>query len=344
MKVALLNHDESLGGGATYLRELTAALATTCTFKTFLSSRGECAADVVNAWQGDIIHVNHLRALLQLFKFPWSHPKAPVVFVVHGIHLRKFDFLPRTWANRFKRFARLRLERALYKKCAALIALTESDRETIHQLYGAHLNVVTIPNGLSPTTPAPIPTDYFFICIGRFCLPKGQDVLLEAIARVQEQLRKENRRTLFIGDGETLAAAKAFARAHHIEDLVTFAGAVEKAAALLPRGRILIAPSRWEGLPFLLLEAGAQQKLVLASNCPGNRDIITDGETGFLFPPEDSTALAALLTRDYPLEEEQSIGAALSQKVARDFTVDQMAKKTCELWTHLAKCNCQRSK
>ena len=336
MKVALLNHDESLGGGTTYLRELRKVLATECTFKTFLSSRGECVTKRVNAWQPDVIHVNHLRALLQLFKFPWSRAKAPVVFVVHGIHLRKFDFLPRTLANRFKRFMRLSLERALYRKCAAIVALTESDREKIYQLYGAHLNVVTIPNGLSQTPRATIPADHFFICIGRFNFPKGQDVLLEAIARVQDQLRNENRRTLFIGDGETLCAAKAFAHAHHIEDLVTFAGAIDNAAALLPRGRILIAPSRWEGLPFLLLEAGAQQKLVLASSCPGNRDIITNGKTGFLFPTEDSSALAALLTREYPLEEVQSIGAALSQKVTKDFTIGQMARKTLNLWTCLA--------
>ncbi len=335
MKVALLNNNESLGGGTTYLRELTRALASECTFKTFLSSRGECAAEIVNAWQPDVIHVNHLRALLQLFKFPWLRVKAPVVFVVHGIHLRKFDFLPRTFTNRLKRFLRLSLERALYKKCAALIALTESDREKIHQLYGDHLNVVTISNGIAPTSPVAIPTDHFFICIGRFSFPKGQDVLLEAIARVQDQLRKENRRTLFIGDGETLGAGKAFARAHHIEDLVTFAGSLPNAAALLSRGHILVAPSRWEGLPFLLLEAGAQEKLVLASNCPGNRDIITDGQTGFIFPTGDSAALAALLTRDYPLEDVQSIGASLSQKVKKDFTIDQMAKQTLALWSRL---------
>ena len=58
--------------------------------------RGAGAARQVNAWHPDIIHVNHLCALLQLFKFPWSRPRAPVVFVVHGIHLRKYDFLPRS--------------------------------------------------------------------------------------------------------------------------------------------------------------------------------------------------------------------------------------------------------
>lgn len=336
MKVALLNNNESLGGGTTYLRELTAALASKCTFKTFLSSRGECTAKLVNAWQPDVIHVNHLRALAQLFKFPWSHPKAPVVLVVHGIHLRQFDFLPRTFTNRLKRFMRLSLERALYKKCAALIALTESDRATIHQLYGDLLNVITIPNGLAPITLVSAPSNYFFICIGRFCLPKGQDILLDAIARAQDHLRIQHRRTLFIGDGETLSAAKMFARSHHIEDLVTFAGSLPNAAALLPRGRILVAPSRWEGLPFLLLEAGFQQKLVLASNCPGNRDIITDAQTGLLFPTEDSAALATLLTRDYPPEEEHNLSAALSQKVSKDFTGDQMAKSTLDLWTRLA--------
>ena len=134
MKIALLTNNDALGGGATYLRQLAEGLPKNCECRTFYSDRGECAAKIVNDWRPDVIHVNHLRALLQLFGHWGQTPHAPVVFVVHGIHLRKYDFLPRTFANRIKRFARLSLERWLYHKCAALVALTESDCAAIKRL------------------------------------------------------------------------------------------------------------------------------------------------------------------------------------------------------------------
>ena len=95
------------GGGGEYVRKLARGLADSCESRVFYAARGECGAAVVNAWKPDVIHVNHLRALLQLFKFPWKRPVAPVVLTVHGIHLRKYGFLPRTLKNRLLRFIRL---------------------------------------------------------------------------------------------------------------------------------------------------------------------------------------------------------------------------------------------
>ena len=341
MKIAYLIDRPSLGGGCEYVRQLTQGLPLSFECRAFYSSRGECTARRVNAWRPDIIHVNHLRALLQLFRSPWRRPNAPVVFTVHGIHLRKYDFLPRTLRNRLLRLVRLALERHLYKKCAALIALTESDREEIHRLYGRDLTVVCIPNGIA-SVPPPHPLsdskeDFAFICLGRFDFPKGQDVLLRAIAQQSDALRAKNRRTLFIGGGGTLDAMRSFADKLGVADLVKFASEIPNASRFLSRGRILIAPSRWEGLPFLLLEAGLQKKPVIATDCPGNRDIITNNTSGLLFPTEDINALATLLIQDFSTSDLARFGLSLESRVRSDFSLAHMLAATQALYSSLSK-------
>lgn len=305
MKIAYLIDRDAVGGGMEYIRRKVAEQpGDEC--RVFTSDRGECAASFVNAWGVDIIHVNHLKALLQLFRNPFIRPHGKVVFTVHGIHLRKFDFLPKAISNRVKRFARLYLERRLYRKCDKLIALTETDAEDIQRLYGPSLPVVIEPNTLDFSSLRKAEglrfnaDEFAFICIGRFDFQKGQDVLLKAIALAQDDLRAKGLRTLFIGGGQTLDEMKHLADECGISDLVVFAGEIPDAGVYMTCARTLVAPSRWEGMPYLLLEAVARGRHVIASDCPGNRDVLKNHADAVMFPVEDISALAHLITAELP--------------------------------------------
>ena len=273
--------------------------------RVFVSERGECTAAGMDAWGADLIHANHLKALLQLFRNPFARPKGKVVFTVHGIHLRKYDFLQKTPGNRLRRLLRLSLERWLYRKCDRLVALTETDAADIRRLYGPALPVVVEPNSIDigelgkPAEPLRYrPCEFAFVCIARFDFQKGQDILLDAIARVQGELRAHGRRTLLIGGGPTLDAMKRIADASGISDLVEFAGEIPNAGIYMTCGRKLVAPSRWEGMPYLLLEAVARGQKVIASDCPGNRDVLKGYAAAETFPVCDVVRLAALLARE----------------------------------------------
>ncbi len=301
MKIAYLIDRDSVGGGMEYIRRQIAAHPGDET-RVFFSDRGECTAAKMDEWAAEIIHVNHLKALVQLLGNPFSRPKGKVVFTVHGIHLRKYDFLPKVAANRLKRTFRLWLERWLYRRCDGLIALTETDAADIQRLYGPSLPVSVEPNTVElseftmPATGLRYGKDEFaFVCIARFNLQKGQDILLRAIAAVQEDLRRDGKRVLMIGGGETLAADKEFAAKRGILDIVEFAGEIPDAGVYMVCGRTLVAPSRWEGMPYLLLEAVARGRRVMASDCPGNRDVLKGYAAAKLFAVEDSDALAGLL-------------------------------------------------
>ena len=273
--------------------------------RVFASVRGECTAGKMNAWGADVVHANHLKALVQLFRNPFTRPRGKVVFTVHGIHLRKFDFLPKTLSNRIKRFLRLSLERRLYRKCDELIALTETDAADIRRLYGTDLPVRVEPNAVAAdeltqsTSALRYPPEAFaFACIARFDFQKGQDILLLAIAQAQDKMRAYGRRTLLIGGGPTLEEMKSLAEDSGISDIVEFAGEIPDAGIYMTCAKKLVAPSRWEGMPYLLLEAVARGASVIASDCPGNRDVLKDYAAAELFPTGDVARLAGLLSEE----------------------------------------------
>ncbi|MBR4523483.1 MAG: glycosyltransferase [Kiritimatiellae bacterium] len=306
MKIAYLIDNEGLGGGMEYIRRQIAAHPGD-EARIFASDRGECTAAKLNEWGAELIHVNHLKALCQLFQSPFRRPHGQVTFTVHGIHLRKYGFLPQTLANRLKRALRRRLEQWLYRKCDRLVALTPTDAKDIRRLYGEGLKVDVEPNTVDPAEFAhPVgnlryrPDEFAFVCIARFDFQKGQDVLLEAIALVQDELRRTQRKTLLVGGGHTLPAMRRLAAAKGIADLVEFAGEIPKAGAYMTCGKVLVAPSRWEGMPYLLLEAVARGRPVIAADCPGNRDVLAGYARGQLFKAASAPALAALMANAMP--------------------------------------------
>jgi glycosyltransferase involved in cell wall biosynthesis len=300
MKIAYLIDRNTIGGGMEYIRrQMSARTNDEC--QVFAADCGECSASKLNKWRADIIHVNHLKALVQLFRNPFVRPRGKIVFTVHGIHLRKFDFLPKTTMNRVKRFLRLSLERYLYGKCDELIALTETDAADIRRLYGETLPIVTEPNFIdesslrSPEGLRYNHDEFAFVCIARFDFPKGQDILVRAIDLVQQELRASGKRTLLVGGGATFEETKRFVIEKGIPDLVEFAGEIPDAGVYMTCAKTLVAPSRWEGMPYLLLEAVARGRRIIASDCPGNRDVLKNYAQSTLFSVEDYVALAELL-------------------------------------------------
>lgn len=301
MKKAFLTNKDSVGGGMTYIRQKMAK----CRLDEcgiFFADRGQCTARAVNRWGADVVCVNHLRALVQLFRNPFVRPRGRVVFVVHGVHLRKFDFLPGTIGNRLKRNLRLLLERFLYRRCDGITALTEDDAALVRKLYGDDLKVSVEPNSLAHSPLRGLSGlqygagEFTFACIARFDFQKGQDLLLRAIASARETLRAQQRRTLFVGGGATLAGAKKFVAETGIGDLVVFHGECADAGAYMLCAKVLVAPSRWEGMPYLLLEARERASAVLASDCAGNRAALAGYARADFFPVGDIGELAGRLT------------------------------------------------
>ncbi len=79
------------------------------------------------------------------------------------------------------------------------------------------------------------------------------------------------------------------------DERVHFLGWVSDMAAFLALLDVLVLPSYREGLPVVLIEAGAMAVPVIATDIPGCRDVVVDGVTGTLVPPRDAKRLADAL-------------------------------------------------
>jgi PEP-CTERM/exosortase A-associated glycosyltransferase len=136
--------------------------------------------------------------------------------------------------------------------------------------------------------------------IGSFYDYEGLDDMIAAMPALLA--RRPEARLLLVGGGPMEAALKAQAAASPAADRIHFTGRVphdevERYYALVD---VLAYPRKKMRLtdlvtPLKPLEAMAQLKLVAASDVGGHRELIADGVTGTLFPPDDSAALAAVL-------------------------------------------------
>lgn len=130
--------------------------------------------------------------------------------------------------------------------------------------------------------------------LGRFVHQKGFDVLLNAFALVH---RERPCRLLLFGDGPQRGALEARIRQLELEDAVSLPGVTPNPYAVLSRADLFVLPSRWEGLPAVLVEALAFGCPVVAADCPGGVAEVLEGGAGALVPPGDAAALADAMTR-----------------------------------------------
>lgn len=205
------------------------------------------------------------------------------------------------------------LETYAARRADAVAVICEGLRQDLVGRGIAAEKIIVAPNGvdmeLFGNPPAPDPAFAAELglagaevvgFIGSFYDYEGLDDLIAAMPALVEKRPKAH--LLLVGGGPMEAALKAQAERSPVADRIHFAGrvpheAVERYYALID---ILAYPRKAMRLtelvtPLKPLEAMAQRKLVAASNVGGHRELIEDGVTGTLFPPDDPAAIATAL-------------------------------------------------
>lgn len=142
-----------------------------------------------------------------------------------------------------------------------------------------------------------------FIYAGRLDRHKNVDTLIRGIESVKA--RGGSVALHIYGDGEERGRLIQLARELEVDGLVTFKGVVDMSLVAWDYDAALLM-SLSEGQSNFLLEAMARGLPVIASRVPGNVDIVSDGDNGFLVEPDDEVALADkifLLLSDNTLSE-----------------------------------------
>jgi glycosyltransferase involved in cell wall biosynthesis len=125
-----------------------------------------------------------------------------------------------------------------------------------------------------------------------------------------------------------LGVAPYFIFTDHREDVARLIGAMD----------VFVLSTRTEGLPLVILEAMAQAKPVVATAVGGVPEVIRDGETGLLHPPQDEGRLAAQLLA--LLKDEalcHRLGESGRQFVKANFTHERFATSMTDLYLNLVR-------
>lgn len=137
-----------------------------------------------------------------------------------------------------------------------------------------------------------------FLCVGEFSPRKNQSTVLRAFARI----KRTDCCLIFAGEGAMLEECKALAETLGIADRTFFLGQCTNMNELYRACDCLISASRYEGLPFNVMEALYCGESVLPSDVKGNRDL-----SDKVYPYNDIAALSELMETIRPVSHENRL-------------------------------------
>ncbi len=214
--------------------------------------------------------------------------------------------------------------------------LVTPTRQTARIYEGLTLAPIEIvPYGIPkpPVTPGGNDEAICFVTLGSFEPRKGQDVLLEALHKLDPEIR---RRSLFKMAGRVLDAEffqKLRSRADGLENTQLIEALDHSGAtALLNQADAVICPSRDETMPIVILEAMGLGKGVISTDVGGVREWVRHEMNGLLVAPENPDELAHVITRYVEAPAlAREVAAAGLRTFESHFTLDRFAGRFAEL-------------
>ncbi len=156
---------------------------------------------------------------------------------------------------------------------------------------------------------------------------KGLDLAIKTIARIPQVI------FLIIGTGKDKLLLEKLIEKNNLTDRVFLLGFLPEARQYLKAFDIFILPSRTEALPYTILEAGLAELPIIATKVGGLPEIVDHQTNGILVEPENidelKKAIEELMTNP---DLSQKLGQNLSVKISKDFSLNQMIKKTSALY------------
>lgn len=163
---------------------------------------------------------------------------------------------------------------------------------------------------------------------------KGHPWLIAAAPAVVREFPKT--RFIFAGDGESRAPLEQQVAGLGLQQSFAFLGRRDDIPDVLASCDIAVLPSKAEGLPNAVLEYMAAGLPTIASRVGGNAELVEDGVTGLLVPPQDSAALAnALLRLLRDPQLLQQIASGGRRLVSEGFSFERLVRETDALYTEL---------
>ncbi|MCS6294539.1 MAG: glycosyltransferase [Nitrospira sp.] len=165
------------------------------------------------------------------------------------------------------------------------------------------------------------------VTVARLTQPKGHCDLIEALALLRNQWPQLQ--CVCVGDGELRQPLEKLAAARGLSSMCRFVGSRDDVMDFYAAADVVVLPSHSEGFPFVILEALAMGKPVIATSVNGVPEVIEHMKTGLLVKARDVAGLAGAIQSllEQP-ERAVQLGSAGRVAVQAQFTVERMVEKT----------------
>lgn len=211
------------------------------------------------------------------------------------IHFSKFKRLQynRKGLWRLADLWRSKQDEKTVRRFDKFVVLTEEDKG----YWGNLPNITVIPNANTfATSQAAALENKKVIAIGRYTYQKGFERLIEAWNILSPGF--PGWKLDIIGNGEERDKLQDLIHAYHLDGQVTLVSPTKSIDKVYLDASVLVMSSRYEGLPMVLLEAQAFGLPIVSFACKcGPKDIVANGETGFLVEENDIEGLARQLVK-----------------------------------------------
>lgn len=225
------------------------------------------------------------------------------------------------------------LRKIIFPKIHQLIAFTTLDYEEYNKLG---FPTTYIPHLLQYQSKYHNEVDYskkenIILNVGRLTNDKQQKNLITLWAEMVKKYNIDNWKLIIVGSGELKQDLEILIQSKHISDFVELYNATPHIEEYYKKASIFAFTSKMEGFGMVLTEAMSYQIPCISFNCPsGPRDIINDGENGFLIPENDYEMYEIrLLTliKDNALRENMAKNAKLTiEHWDNDLIIKKMLK------------------
>jgi glycosyltransferase involved in cell wall biosynthesis len=265
-----------------------------------------------------------------------------VIHTVHGIHYLHYR-------NPAARLAFILLERRLSRSTDAVIFVSVADMERAARLRLARPpKARLIRNGVQPIRPdrlrdpAAVRAELgavgkpLIVAVSRLHRQKGVSFLLKAVPLVRAEVPQV--KVVVAGGGPLAERLGAELKVLRLENNATLLGERKDALNILAAADLFVLPSLWEGLPYVLVEAAALGKPIVATDIDGVREVIRSGANGMLARPRDPASLAAsilFLLKDRPFAAR--LGETARAEIPPQFSIERMISETESLYLELCR-------
>jgi len=253
-----------------------------------------------------------------------------ILTILASHHLHHKLFIRDAYGHTRKRSKLERkLRKKLYPKVDGIIAQTKEIKDfTIKEIGQQNIKVIRNPvrhisdDGTEPR-------EKIILNMGELTGRKGQVHIID----ICEKLNDPDWKFIILGEGRKRAVLERMITERHLNDRISLFGAVKNVDDWLLRSSIFIFPSLLEGLPNALIEAMSAGLPCVSFDCDdGPRDLINDGENGFLVPVGDADMM---LKRIKQLIESEDLRKRLGNKAIKSvehFSVQNISKEVLDFF------------